>query len=311
MPVAHANGIDIAYETAGNPDNPPILLIMGLGAQLTLWNDRFVAALADQGLHVVMYDNRDTGLSTDFASWGTADLPKAIADAQAGKPVVAPYTLTDMARDAVGLLDVLGIMRAHVLGLSMGGMIAQLLAGWHRARVASLTIVMSTSSRRGLPPGKPEAMKALLTRPQTGDRDEIIRHAMGLRRIIGGPAYPWDEGSLRAFVARNVDRRYYPEGIGRQYLSVMASGDRVDLLKTITVPTLVIHGSDDPLLPADCGRDIANLIYGARLDLIPGMGHDIPDSLAADLAARVVAHCHASIPPLRQPASATAASPPQ
>jgi pimeloyl-ACP methyl ester carboxylesterase len=189
----------------------------------------------------------------------------------------------------------------------MGGMIAQLIAGWHRARAISLTVVMSTSSRKGLPPGKPEAMKALLTRPQTGDRDEIIRHAMGLRRIIGGPAYLWEEESLRAFVARNVDRRYYPEGIGRQYLSVMASGDRVDLLKTVTVPTLVIHGSDDPLLPAECGRDVANLIHGARLDLIPGMGHDIPDSLAADLAMRVVEHCQAALPA----GAATAASPPR
>jgi pimeloyl-ACP methyl ester carboxylesterase len=296
MPVAHANGISIAYETAGNPDNPTILLIMGLGAQLTLWNDRFVAALADHGLHVVMYDNRDTGLSTDFASWGAADLPKAMEDVRAGRPVAAPYTLTDMARDALGLLDSLGIIRAHVLGLSMGGMIAQLLAGWHRARVVSLTVVMSTSSRKGLPPGKPEAMKALLTRPQSGDREETIRHAMGLRRIIGGPAYPWDDESLRAFVARNVDRRYYPEGIGRQYLSVMASGDRTDLLKTIAVPTLVIHGTDDPLLPAECGRDVATLIRGARLDLIPGMGHDITDALGTDLAMRVVRHCQASVP---------------
>ena len=294
MPVARANGLDIAYETVGNPDDPPILLVMGLGAQLTLWNEQFVSALAGHGLRVVMYDNRDVGLSTDFGSWGPADIPAAMAAAFTGKPITAPYTLTDMARDGLGLMDALGIAKAHVLGLSMGGMIVQLMAGWHPARVTSLTVVMSTSGRRGLPPGKPEAMKALLTRPQTNDRDEIVRHAMSLRRIIGSPGYPPDEASLRAFVEKNVDRRYYPEGVGRQYLAVMASGDRVDLLKTVRVPTLVIHGAEDPLLPPECGRDVATLIPGARLDLIPGMGHDLPDELAEDLAARVAAHCTAA-----------------
>jgi pimeloyl-ACP methyl ester carboxylesterase len=295
MPIARANGIDIAYETVGSQDNPTILLVMGLGAQLTLWNEQFVAALAGRGLHVVIYDNRDTGLSSDFASWGAADLPAAMSAAQARKPIAAPYTLTDMMRDGMGLLDALGIAKAHVLGLSMGGMIVQLMAGWHRARVTSMTVMMSTSSRRGLPPGKPEALKALLTRPQTDDREEIIRHAMSLRRIIGSPAYPGSDASLRALVERNVDRRYYPEGVGRQYLAVMASGDRVDLLKTVAVPTLVIHGAEDPLLPPDCGRDVATLIPGARFDLIPGMGHDVPDELATDLAARVARHCHAAV----------------
>lgn len=304
MPIAHVNGIDIAYETTGNPDHPTILLVMGLGAQLTLWNERFVTALAGHGLRVVTYDNRDTGLSTDFGSWGPADLPGAIATAAAGKPVTAPYTLTDMARDGIGLLDALGVAKAHILGLSMGGMIVQLIAGWHHARVTSMTVVMSTSSRRGLPPGKPEAMKALLTRPQSGDRAEIVRHAMALRRIIGSPAYPPGDASLRAFVEKNVDRRYYPEGIGRQYLAIMASGDRVDLLKTITAPTLVIHGAEDPLLPPDCGRDVAALVPGARFDLIPGMGHDLPDELCDDLAARVAAHCHAAVPPREKPGRA-------
>jgi pimeloyl-ACP methyl ester carboxylesterase len=295
MPVARANGIDIAYETRGTPDGPTILLVMGLGAQLTLWNDRFVAALAASGLHVVMYDNRDTGLSGDFAAWGAADLPAAQEAAAAGRPVKAPYTLTDMARDGIGLLDALGIAKAHVLGFSMGGMIVQLMAGWHRARVTSLTVMASTSSRRGLPPGKPEAMRALLTRPQTDDREEIIRHAMALRRIIGSPAYPWKDADLRTFVERNVDRRYYPEGADRQFLSVLASGDRVDLLKTITVPTLVIHGAEDPLLPPECGRDVATLIADARFDLVPGMGHDIPDALADDLARRVTEHCRSAV----------------
>jgi pimeloyl-ACP methyl ester carboxylesterase len=294
MPVARANDIDIAYETAGDPSHPTILLVMGLGAQLTLWNELFVEALAGHGLHVVMYDNRDTGLSSDFGAWGVADLPAALASTMAGRPIDAPYRLADMARDGLGLLDALGIAKAHVLGLSMGGMIAQLLAGHHGARVASLTVVMSTSSRPGLPPGQPAAMQALLTRPQSSDRETIVRHAMMLRRVIGSPGFPIDDARLRAFVEKNVDRRYYPEGIGRQYLAILASGDRVDLLKTVTAPTLVIHGTDDPLLSPEHGRDVAALIPGARLDLIPGMGHDLPDQLAAELAERIAVHCRSA-----------------
>ncbi|HJQ58833.1 MAG TPA: alpha/beta fold hydrolase [Vineibacter sp.] len=297
MPITRANGIDIAYETAGDPKNPTILLVMGFGGQLTLWNELFVEALAGHGLHVVTYDNRDTGLSSDFSAWGAGDMAVAAANAAAGKPVAAPYTLGDMARDGLGLLDVLGIGRAHVLGVSMGGMIAQLMAGEHPRRVAALTIVMSTSSRPGLPPGKPEALQGLLHRPQMSDRDAIIAYSMKLRGLTGSPAYPMEEARLRAFVAKNVDRRYYPEGMGRQYLAILASGDRVALLKTIAAPTLVIHGEEDPLLPPAHGRDVADLIPGARFDLVPGMGHDLPDQLAADLATRVAAHCRAAVVP--------------
>ncbi|MBL8674802.1 MAG: alpha/beta fold hydrolase [Rhodospirillales bacterium] len=294
MPVARANGIDIAYETSGDPADPTILLVMGLGAQLTLWNEAFVEALAGSGLHVVRYDNRDTGLSTDFAAWGQADLPAAIGALQAGRPVATPYTLNDMAADGLALLDHLGIDRAHMLGLSMGGMIAPLMVAARPDRARSMTVMMSTSSRRGLPPGKPEAMKALLTRPVTEDREEIVRHSIGLRRIIGSPGYPEPDDALRAFVERNVDRRYNPQGVGRQYLAVMAGGDRVELLKTLRAPTLVIHGADDPLIHPDCGRDVAGLVPGARFELIPGMGHDLPTALSPSLAALIATHCRAA-----------------
>lgn len=294
MPTAKANGLTIAYETAGDPRDPTILLVMGLGAQLTLWPDDFVAALAASGLHVVRYDNRDVGLSSDFDSHGVVDMNDVVMKAIAGKPLSPPYTVADMAADGVGLLDALGIKSAHVAGLSMGGMIVPHMATRHAARVESMTVIMSSSGRRGLPPGKPEAMKMLMTRPMSDDRAEILRHGMALRRAIGGPAYPENDDELRVKVERQIDRRYYPQGVGRQYYAVIADGDRTNLLKTVRVPTLVIHGSDDPLLPVECGRDVAASVPGAVMHEEPGMGHEIPGALCQSLAAKIAAHCKAA-----------------
>ena len=291
MPVAEVRGIHIAYETHGDASHPTILMIMGLGAQLTLWPDELIDGLVDAGFHVVRFDNRDCGLSSDFALWGPPDVPAAMARLVAGKAVDAPYLLEDMAKDGVGVLDALKIRRAHVIGLSMGGMIAPVLASRFPDRVLSLTCIMSSSSRRGLPPGKPEALRAVTMRPQTDDREEIIRHSIWLRRLIGGPDYGYGDAALRAFVERQVDRRYYPEGVGRQYLAIVASGDRVELLQNLKLPTLVIHGSDDPLLPVECGRDIARLVPGARMQEIAGMGHDIPPVLAPRIADMIARHC--------------------
>lgn len=294
MPTAKANGLTIAYETAGDPRDPTILLVMGLGAQLTLWPDAFVAALAASGLHVVRYDNRDVGLSSDFDSFGVVDMNEIVMKAIAGQPLSPPYTVADMAADGIGLLDVLGIKSAHVAGLSMGGMIVPHMATKHAARVESMTVIMSSSGRRGLPPGKPEAMKMLMTRPMSDDRAEILRHGMALRRAIGGPAYPENDEELRVKVGRQIDRRYYPQGVGRQYYAVVADGDRTNLLKSVKAPTLVIHGSDDPLLPVECGRDVAASVPGAVMHEEPGMGHEIPGALCQSLAAKIAAHCKAA-----------------
>lgn len=294
MPKTKANGIEIAYETHGDPAAPAILLVMGLGAQLTLWPEEFVDTLVASGFRVVRYDNRDAGLSSDFGAWGPADLPGAIQRFMAGQPVETPYTLHDMAADGTALLDALGIAQAHVLGMSMGGMIAQLIAADRPERTRSLLSVMSTSSRRGLPPGKPEAMKALLTRPEGDDRAKLVEHGMWLRRVIGSPGYPVEEAWLRSFVERNVDRRYYPQGVGRQYLAILASGDRVAALQGLRAPTLVIHGADDPVIHPDCGRDVAALVPGAELEIYPGMGHDIAPALAPVLAERVARFCRAA-----------------
>ncbi len=293
MPTAKANGLTIAYETSGDPRNPTILLVMGLGAQLTLWPDAFVEVLAASGLHVVRYDNRDVGLSSDFDSLGVVDMNEVMMKAIAGRPISPPYTVADMAADGIGLLDALGIKSAHVVGLSMGGMIVPHMATKHAGRVESMTVVMSSSGRRGLPPGKPEAVKMLMTRPMSDDRAEILRHSIALRRAIAGPAYPENDEELRAKVERQIDRRYYPQGASRQYFAVIADGDRTNLLKSVKVPTLVIHGSDDPLLPVECGRDIAAAVPGAVMHEEPGMGHEIPAALCQKLAARIAAHCKA------------------
>jgi pimeloyl-ACP methyl ester carboxylesterase len=291
---AKANGIEIEYETAGAKSNPAILLIMGLGAQLTLWSDAFCEGLAAKGFYVVRFDNRDCGLSTDFDSWGQADLPAAIMKLMTGKKIEAPYLVGDMAADAVGLLEALGLERAHMIGASMGGMIAQVAAAKYPARTRSLVSIMSTSSRPGLPQGKPEAIKATLERPATSDRETMVRHYMMLRRTIGSPAYPESDAEMRRLVERNIDRRYYPAGVGRQYLAILASGDRVELLKTVKVPTLVIHGADDPLLPQEGGRDVAALVPGAQLEIYPGMGHDLPTALTPKLVDRIATFCKAA-----------------
>lgn len=289
-----ANGIEIEYETHGNKSDPALLLIMGLGAQLTLWPDSFCDGLARRGFYVVRHDNRDVGLSTDFGSWGMPDIAGAFGKLMTGKKVDAPYLLGDMAADAVGLLDALGISRAHIVGASMGGMIAQIVAAQHAQQARSLVSIMSTSSRFGLPPGKPEAVSMLMAQPEGPAREQLIKHAMKLRTAIGSPGYRPNESDLRALVERSIDRRYYPEGAARQYLSIIASGDRVAQLKTVKVPTLVLHGDDDPLLPVECGRDVAALVPGAVMQTYPGWGHDLPEQMVPVLVDRIAGFCAAA-----------------
>ena len=286
-----ANDIEIEYETFGKKSDPAILLIMGLGAQLTLWPEAFCTGLAQRGFFVVRYDNRDCGLSTDFGAAGVPDLAAAVGKLMSGKKVEAPYLLKYMAADAIGLLDALGIDRAHVAGGSMGGMIAQIVAAQYPQRTRSLVSIMSTSGRPGLPPGKPEALAMLTAQPEGPAREQLIKHGIKFRGVIGSPAFPAEPAELRALVERNIDRRYYPEGAARHYLAVIASGDRVELLKTVRVPTLVLHGADDPLLPPDGARDVASLVPGAALELYPGWGHDMPNEMVPILVERIARFC--------------------
>jgi len=286
-----ANGIEIEYETAGNKSDPALLLVMGLGAQLTIWPDSLFQGLALRGFYVIRFDNRDTGLSIGFDSWGVPNIPAALQKIMKGEKVDSPYLLKDMAADAVGLLDALGIKRAHMVGASMGGMIVQLIAALYPERTASMVSIYSTSGRPGLPQGKPEALAMLSAQPEGPAREQLVAHGMKLRRTIGSPGYPTPDAELRAFVEKNVDRRWWPEGAARQYLSVIASGDRVELLKRIKAPTLVLHGEDDPLLPVECGRDVARLVPGAEIETWPGWGHDFPKALIPKLIERITQFC--------------------
>lgn len=295
MPIVSANGIEIAYDEFGGVRAPAILLIMGLGTQMIAWPEPFCEQLAARGFRVVRFDNRDIGLSTKFDSAGPVDVGAAFMQAIARKPVASPYKLHDMAADAVGLMDALGIQRAHVAGASMGGMIAQVVAATYPNRTQSLVSIMSSSGNPDLPPAKQDAIGALLApRPNADDREKIIAHGMNVYRIIGSPGFPTPDDELRAKIERSTDRSYYPVGVGRQLVAVLASGSRVDLLKTITAPTLVIHGADDPLVPVQAGEDTAKHVPGAKLQIIPGMGHDLAPGLVPILADAIAEHCLAA-----------------
>ncbi len=297
MPRVHANGIDIEYESLGHEADPVILLIMGLAASLTYWANSFCRGLAARGFRVVRFDNRDIGRSTHLAPFGSPDLKAMMANAYSGGTPVAPYSLDDMAADATALLSALGIERAHVAGASMGGMIAQLVAINHPSRTKSLTSLMSTTGRRDLPPAKPEAFAALMAPPASEARDDIIACGIEVRRVIGSPGFPASAAEIRATVERNVDYAPYdPAGLARQMAAIVAAPPRDGKLTALNIPALVIHGADDPLIRLAGGEDTARSIRGAELRVVPGMAHDIPESLApvlagaiADFAAKVEA----------------------
>ncbi len=276
MPRARlANGIELAYEVFGDPADPPLVLVMGLGAQMILWEEDFCTELAAAGFHVIRFDNRDVGQSTQLDHLGLPNVFEAMQAAFAGKPVEAPYTLDDMADDTVGLMDALGIARAHVVGASMGGMIAQALAIRHPARLFSMTSIMSTTGDVTLPPATPEAMRVLLT-PPPPDREGNVARAIEAWKVIGSPKFPLDEERMRALFGRAFDRGYHPAGVARQMTAIMASGDRTATLRGVTVPSLVIHGDADPLVRIEGGRATAAAIPRAALVVIEGMGHDLP-----------------------------------
>ena len=275
MPDVSANGIRIAYETFGEPKDPPLVLVMGLGAQMIFWEDDFCREIARRGFHVIRFDNRDCGLSTHFPEAGDPNVAAAMMTAASGGTVTPPYTLRDMAADTVGLLDALGIERAHVVGASMGGMIAQTLAIGHPERLRSMTSIMSTTGNPALPQATPEAMMALLT-PPPAERDAFLDHMVKTFRIIGSPGFEFDEAGFRDRVGRAFERSYDPAGVARQLVAIVADGSRKERLRAVRVPTLVIHGVADPLVPVEGGRDTAEAIAGARLVEIEGMGHDLP-----------------------------------
>lgn len=274
MPRAPVNGIEIEYESLGDPSGEPLLLVMGLGGQLVLWPDSFCNALVERGYHVIRYDNRDVGLSSKFADVEHDPPLEAMRKASAGEPVRAPYLMHDIAADGAGLLDALELERAHVVGASMGGMIAQTLAIAFPDRVQTLTSIMSTTGDRSLPGPKPEAMQILM-RPTAQSVEEAIEGALTATRIIGSPGH-LDEDWVRESTTRSWERDPRRDGLARQLVAIMASGSRRSALETLNTPTLVIHGEDDPLVPVECGRDTLSAIPGAKGLFITGMGHDLP-----------------------------------
>ena len=296
MPSVAANGLNLEYEIIGREDAPPLLLIMGLGMQLVAWPDAFYAMLAEAGFRVIRFDNRDVGLSTKLDHLGAPNVAFEFAKYMLHLPLKSSYYIDDMAHDTAELLAALNIKRAHIVGASMGGMIAQNMAANFPQQVQSLTSIMSTTGRRSLPGPTWKARSAMLTPPaRKGDIDAAVARMKKIFRTIGSPGYPEDEATFSYFCERHVRRDSYPPGFARQLLAVAASGDRTSVLERITAPTLVIHGEADPLLPAAAGIDSARVIPGASLSVIPGMGHDIPSGLHRRLVDEIVAHCRRSL----------------
>ncbi len=289
MPQARANGIILEYDEFGERAGRPLLLVMGLGAQMTRWRPEFCELLADAGHYVIRFDNRDIGLSHKFDEAGVPDMAQIFMQAQAGEPVTAPYTLDDMADDAVGLLDALDIERAHVVGASMGGMIVQTMAVRHGPRLRSMVSIMSSTGNPDLPKSTPEASAALLS-PAGTTLDEVLDRAVSVSRVIGSPVYRDDAEAIRARARADFERSFYPVGVARQMAAIAASGNRRPLLAAVATPTLVIHGKDDPLVPLAGGIDTHEAIPGSRLEVFEGMGHDLPEPLWADLVGRISEH---------------------
>jgi len=290
MPQIRANGLELYYESHGPEDAEPILLIMGLGAQMTTWPPELIARLTGEGFRVIAFDNRDVGLSEKLDAAGAPDMAAIVTSLREGHAPRVAYVLDDMADDVAGLLDALGVGKAHIVGASMGGMIAQLVATNHPDRTLSLTSIMSTTGNPDLPRAKPEAI-AFLNNRGPDPREDLpgfLDNAVASNKVMGSPAYPADPAVIKANAQRNFERSFYPVGFQRQYAAITASPDRRPKLAKVGVPTVVIHGEADPLVPVEGGHDTAAAIPGAELVLIPGMGHDLPAGVHERVAAGIL-----------------------
>ncbi len=286
-----ANGIDIEVEDSGvgeGAQRPVVLLIMGLGMQLVAWPAELVQALVDAGYRVIRHDNRDIGLSQHFDQLGVPNMVWAMLRLKFGLDIKAPYGLQDMAADSVGVLDALGIEKAHIVGVSMGGMIAQRVALAAPQRVVSLTSIMSSSGARGLPSARLKVLQAMFSRPASKQRADIVAHYVKLYKAIGSPGFPIPEPDMVKLILQGVQRNFHPTGTMRQLLAIVADTARAAALARIDRPTLVLHGRADPLVPFPCGEDTARRIAGAKLVGIDGMGHDLPPGVVERLLAPLI-----------------------
>jgi pimeloyl-ACP methyl ester carboxylesterase len=291
VPKINANETEIYYEESGPADAPVILLVMGLGAQMIAWPDEFIQGLVGKGYRVIHYDNRDVGMSQRMEGAQAPNLVWTMLKARMGLPVSVPYTLGDMAADGIGLLDALGIEKAHVVGASMGGMIVQLMAANHRERLLSMTSIMSSSGKPGLPGARADIQRRFMVkRSPDASRDEAVAFGADLVSSFSYPDPARPENAHAEMTAKAFDRGYYPVGTRRQLLAIIADGSRVERLKKITTPTLVVHGGADPLVPKEGSEDIARHIPGAQLEIIDEMAHDLPPSQVDRMVALIAGH---------------------
>ncbi|MEP7282159.1 MAG: alpha/beta fold hydrolase [Rubrivivax sp.] len=279
-----ANGITLEVEVDGPADGRPLLLIMGLGMQLTAWPRALVDDLVARGFRVVRLDNRDAGLSQGFEALGVPNLAWASVRHWLRLPVRAPYALAELAADSIGVLDALGITQADVCGVSMGGMVAQHLAATWPQRVRALTLVMTTSGARRLPGPRPAVQRALLARPRGKGPEAIVDHLVQLFGLIGSPGYPPEPAALRRELQASVARAWRPTGTARQLVAIVADADRTPLLRRVSAPAAIVHGADDPLVPVAAAHDLARSLRAATVDIVPGMGHDLPRPLLPRIA---------------------------
>lgn len=288
MPSVQVNGITIEYETSGDSSNPAIILIMGLGNQLTAWPDLFYRMLEDLGLFVIRFDNRDIGLSTKIKVEQEPNIFLLALMSRLGIRTTAPYSLSDMAADTVGLLDILGLDRVHLAGISMGGMIAQVVAAKYPERVNSLTCIISSSGNPRMPGPRPAVLRKILQKPKNRNQESWVDYYVELFKLIGSPSM--DEQALLERVKANFSRSLYPQGTLHQLAAILSDGSRTNLLKKINAPTLVINGSIDPLIPYAAGRDIVKYVPNSRFELIDGLGHDLPDPLIPQVVELIANH---------------------
>jgi pimeloyl-ACP methyl ester carboxylesterase len=291
-----SNGLEFEVEIAGQDDAPAVLLTMGLGMQLVAWPDSLIQALVAAGYRVIRYDNRDIGLSSHLDALGQPNLGWQLIKSRMGFPMRSAYSLQDMAKDALGILDAVGVERTHLIGVSMGGMISQRIAATASQRVLSLTSVMSSSGAPGLPGPRGDVARALMGRPASSQPEDVVAHTLKLFALIGSPGYPQDMPVFRQHLLDGVRRSYHPKGVSRQLMAIMSDVGRARLLADIQCPTLVIHGTADPLVPIVCGRDTAKRIPGARFEAIEGMGHDWPPGVAQRMGELIVPHLQGATP---------------
>lgn len=288
MPKAYVNNIEIEYETIGDSALKPLLLIAGLGSQLLAWSDEICKSLADNGFFVIKFDNRDVGLSTKFEDAGIPDMMEISAAYTRGETPKIPYTLEEMADDAIGILNALNIDKAHICGASMGGMIAQIISYRHPSRVLSLAVIMSTTGNPELPPSKPEILMQFFA-PVPSERKAYIEEMVKRDSLING-TFPYDEAQSRKYRTMEYDRSYYPQGIARQLAAMAVPGNIKPKITAIVAPTIVIHGSEDPFNLIEAGKDIATTIPGAELLILDGMGHSFPSEIIPRIINAIVAN---------------------